>query len=173
MPIRTLLAAIVLGLLVAVPAMSHEEKAGELTISHPWSRATAPTQKAGAVFMTIHNAGTQADRLVGARSDDAELVQIHGHIRDGEMIRMRPVDGVVVPAGGSAELKPGGFHVMLIGLKGPLFEETTIPLILEFERAGEVSIEAVVESAAARSSSGGDKMNDGKMDHGAHGMKKP
>jgi len=82
-------------------------------------------------------------------------------------MRMRPVDGIDVPAEGKAVLEPGGFHIMLINLKAPLFEETVIPLTLEFEKAGKVEIEAVVEAAGA----GGPSTGSGTMNHGggAHG----
>lgn len=170
--IRTVFAALALfALFVTTPATAHEEKSGDFTISHPWSRATAPSQKAAAVFMEIHNHGQTSDRLIGGASPDAERVEIHGHFRDGDIMRMRRVDGVEIPAGGSARLAPGGFHVMLMGLKGPLLEETVIELILTFEKAGEVEIEAVVEAAgAAGTSAAGEKMNhDGHGDHGSHG----
>ena len=109
-------------LFLSSPAWAHEEKSEHLTITHPWSRATAPSQKVGAVFMTIKTNGNTPDRLIGAQSPDAEDVQIHGHMMDGDVMRMRPVDGIVIPADGEAVLEPGGFHIMLIGLKAPLFE---------------------------------------------------
>ncbi|MBT5569601.1 MAG: copper chaperone PCu(A)C [Alphaproteobacteria bacterium] len=147
-----------------LPANGHEEKSENFTISHPWSRATAPSQKVGAVFMEIKNITGKEDRLIGASSPDAESTEIHGHIREGDIMRMRRVDGgIAVPANGSVKLVPGGFHIMLIGLNAPLLEETTIPLTLTFEHAGSVEIEAVVESAGASRSGGATKME--KMDH--------
>ncbi|MEP4377846.1 MAG: copper chaperone PCu(A)C [Alphaproteobacteria bacterium] len=159
-------------LFIAGPAGAHEEKSEHLTISHPWSRATAPSQKVGAVFMTIKTKGNNTDRLIGARSPDAETVQIHNHTMVDGVMRMRPVDGVTIPAEGEAVLEPGGFHIMLIGLKAPLFEETVIPLTLEFENAGKVEIEAVIEAAGARQPSAATKpmpsTNHG-AGHGTHG----
>ncbi len=152
-------------LFLSAPAWAHEEKSEHLTISHPWSRATAPSQKVGAVFMTIATNENKPDRLVGAESSDAETVQIHGHSMVDNVMRMRPVDGVPIPATGEAVLEPGGFHVMLIGLKTPLFEETVIPLTLVFENAGRVEIEVVVEAAGARRASG----NAAPMSSGDHG----
>jgi copper(I)-binding protein len=165
----TRIASVFLALLfLSSPALAHEEKSEHLTISHPWSRATAPSQKVGAVFMTITTNGNNTDRLIGAESPDAETVQIHNHTMVDGVMRMRPVDGVPIPATGEAVLEPGGFHVMLIGLKAPLFEETVIPLTLLFETAGRVEIEAVVEAAGAR------RTNDSAAPmpsggHGAHG----
>ena len=136
-------------LFISTPAWAGEEKSEHLTISHPWSRATAPSQKVGAVFMTIEPNGNNEDRLIGAASPAAETVQIHNHTMVDGVMRMRPVDGVDIPANGAAVLAPGGFHIMLIGLKAPLFEETVIPLTLEFEKAGKVEIEAVIKAAGA------------------------
>ncbi len=147
--IRTILAVVTI-LLTLAAAHAHEEKRGDLVISHPWTRATAASQKNGAMFMEIVNHSDDEDRLIGASSPEAETVEVHGHFKDGDVMRMRRLDGVDVPAGGSAYLAPGGYHVMLIGLNGPLLEETTINVTLEFERAGKVEIEAIVESAGYR-----------------------
>jgi len=161
--------AIFLSLLfLTTPAWAHEEKSEHLTISHPWSRATAPSQKVGAVFMKISTNGANEDRLIGAESPDAETVQIHGHTMVNDVMRMRPVDGVVIPATGEAVLAPGGFHIMLIGLKAPLFEETVIPLTLIFEKAGKVEIEAVIEAPGARKASGDAKATMPAGGHGGH-----
>lgn len=157
-------------LFLASPAWAHEEKSEHLTISHPWSRATAPSQKVGAVFMKISTNAETEDRLIGAESPDAETVEIHGHTMDGDVMRMRPVEGVDIPATGEAILAPGGFHIMLIGLKAPLFEETVIPLTLIFEKAGKVEIEAVIEAAGARqASSEGAEAMPAPAGHGGHG----
>jgi copper(I)-binding protein len=149
------------------PALAHEEKSEHLTISHPWTRATAPTQKTGVVYMEISANASKPDRLIGAFSPDAEITQIHGMQQDGDILRMRTVEAVEIPAEGKAELKPGGTHIMLIGLKAPLFEETVIPLTLTFERAGKVEIEAVVEAPAARAASSPGQEKSGM--HSGHG----
>jgi copper(I)-binding protein len=148
-----------------ISASAHEEKSETLTISHPWTRATAPTQKAGAVFMKIRSENSEADRLIGVSAPDAEQASLHTHIRDGDVMRMRPVEGIDVPAEGEATLEPGGLHIMLIGLKGPLFEETTIPLTLVFEKAGKVQIDVVVEEAGAQAAS-----QETMQSHDKHGM---
>lgn len=136
-------------------ATAHEEKTDNLTIVHPWSRATAPSQKVGAVFMEIKNRTGKEDRLIGAWSPDSDKTEIHGHVREGDIIRMRRVEGgITIPAKGSVKLAPGGFHIMLIGLKVPLLEETTIPMTLTFEQDGPFEIEVVVESAGSRGNSG-------------------
>lgn len=151
-PLRCL--ALIVALTTLAPAaFAHEEKSEHLRISQPWTRATASTQKAGAVYMKISTNGSEPDRLIGASSPKAEITQIHGMKQDADILRMRAVEAVEIPADGEAELKPGGTHIMLIGLKAPLFEKTVISLTLIFERAGEVEIEAVVEAPAARAAS--------------------
>ncbi len=121
---------------------------GHLTIDTPWSRATSA--QAGGAFMMIHNGGHHGDRLIGAESDLAGRVQVHMTIMEDGVMRMRHAeDGVEVPAGGMAELKPGGFHVMLMGLKQPLEEGASFPVTLIFERAGEVTVEVQVRAAGA------------------------
>ena len=147
----------------AALAQAHEHKQGPLTVVHPWSRATAPSQKAGGVFLRIENASDQPDRLIGVESEMAEAASMHAMIRDGDVMKMRPVSGGVdVPANGHVDLAPGGKHVMLIGLRERLVKDSTIPLTLIFERAGRFEILAVVEAAGSRgpaSASG----------HGQHG----
>ena len=153
---------------VATLADAHEHKQGPLTVVHPWSRATAPSQKAGSVYLRIENTSDQPDRLVGVESELADVTSLHTIIRDGDVIKMRPVKGgIAVPANGHVLLAPGGVHVMLIGLREQLIKETTIPLILVFERAGRIEIEAVVDSAGARGPRTADA--DGGQDHGQHG----
>lgn len=132
-------------------AQTPEFKQGPLTIVQPWSRATAPSQKTGGVFLRIENAGGQPDRLIGVESEIADTASLHVMIRDGDIMKMRPVEGgVEVPANGHVVLAPGGRHVMLIGLRQRLIKASTVPLTLIFERAGRVEIEAIVEAAGSR-----------------------
>jgi copper(I)-binding protein len=104
----------------------------------------------GAGFMTIRTAGPAADRLVAARAAIARVVELHTHVRDGDVMRMRPVPAIDVPAGGTVMLQPGGLHLMLIGLTASLEQGATVPVTLVFERAGEIAVELRVESAGAR-----------------------
>jgi hypothetical protein len=97
-------------------------------------------------FMVIRNKGSEADRLVKAESDVAEVVEIHlSEMKDGVMT-MRQVDGVEIPANGQAELKPGSYHVMLIGLKRDLVAGEKIQLKLTFEKGGSLEVEAEVRA---------------------------
>ncbi len=128
------------------------QEAGPITIIQPWTRA-AGANATGAGFMTIRNAGA-VDRLVAARSAAARTVELHTHIRDGDVMRMRPVAAIEIPAGQTATLAPSGFHLMLIGLVAPLRPGERVPVTLTFERAGEVTVQLIVERAGARGPSG-------------------
>jgi len=151
--IRSLALMAVLAVLAnaAVPAQAQEPKQGPLTVVQPWSRATAPSQKTGGVFLRIENASSQPDRLIGVETEMADTASLHAMIHDGDVMKMRPVEGgISVPANGHAELAPGGNHVMLIGLREQLVKDSTVPLTLIFERAGRIEIEAVIQAAGAR-----------------------
>ena len=115
-----------------------EAKLGDLAVSDAWVRATLPSQKTAAAYLTIANGGSAADRLISASSPAAERVEIHSIAVVDDVMTMRPVpDGLDVPAGGSVALTPGGaFHLMLIGAAEPLAEGAAVPMTLTFERAG-------------------------------------
>ena len=148
--LKTLLAAAALAALVAAPALAHDTKVGDLTITHPYARASAGPVKNGAAYFTVKNAGGGDDRLVGVKTSVAAKAELHTHLHDGGVMKMRPVEGgIPVPAGGEAVLEPGGHHVMLMGLNGPLFEGETIQLDLTFEKAGGVTIDVEVLGVAA------------------------
>jgi copper(I)-binding protein len=112
----------------------------QITVEKPWARATAPGAKVAGGYMLIRNAGA-ADRLVGASSPAAARVELHVHIHEGGVMKMREVKGYDVPAKGSFELKPGGAHLMFVEIKRPFKEGEKIPVRLRFEKAGEVSAE--------------------------------
>ena len=143
---RFMLAAALAGL-IASPALAHDYKLGSLAIAHPWARATVGA--VGGAYLSIENKGGAADRLIGASSPLAKTVEIHNHITDGEIMRMRQVDGVDLPAGGKVELKPGGYHIMLMGLGKPLKEGERFPLTLQFEKAGKIEVEIAVDKPGA------------------------
>jgi copper(I)-binding protein len=136
---------------IAAPALAHDYTLGDLRIGHPWTRAAGANAN-GAGFMTIRNTGGQPDRLVSASTPIARVVELHTHIREGEVMRMRPVQNIAVPAGQTVRLRPGGLHVMLIGLNEPLRQGQEVPLTLRFERAGEVNVMLAIESAGASGS---------------------
>lgn len=99
----------------------------------------------GGVFMVLRNEGGAADRLIAGQCDLAKAVEVHETTMDGGVMKMRPVEGgLEVPAGGQVELKPGGYHVMLIGLTQDLKVGDRFPLVLQFEESGTISVEAEV-----------------------------
>jgi len=121
-----------------------------LEVQEPWARATAGRAPNGAAYLTIVNPGVATDRLLGATAPVAKAVELHAHLMDGGVMRMREVSAIEIHPGEPAMLRPGGLHVMLIGLKEPLKEGTTFPLTLRFERAGEMVVPVRVLGVAAR-----------------------
>lgn len=129
----------------AVPSLASSYRSGSLTVDSPWARETAAGQSAGGAFLIISNKGRQADRLVSATSPAAREVQIHTMSMDGGVMRMRQLkQGIEIPAGKTVELKPGGYHIMLMGLKQPLSRGSSVPLTLTFQKAGQVRVELAV-----------------------------
>lgn len=141
------LAAACLALAIAaVPAIGHEYKVGTLTIHHPWTKATAPGAKVAGGYVEFVNAGTEADRLLGGSFAEAERFEIHEMTMEGDVMKMAEVaGGLPIPAGETVALKPGGYHIMLMGLKRALTEGEKIAGTLQFERAGTVQVEFKVE----------------------------
>jgi copper(I)-binding protein len=99
-----------------------------------------------AAYMTIRNTGSAPDKLIKAGGDVAGSIELHTMIEENGMMQMRPVEGgIEIPAGGEVQLKPGGFHVMLIGITRDLKQGEMVKLTLEFEKAGSVTIDAPVQ----------------------------
>jgi copper(I)-binding protein len=139
--------------LFAAPALAEGIKAGDLTIEKPWARATPKGADVGAAYVEIRNAGGDADKLTGGSADFAN-VEIHEMSMQGNVMQMRELkDGLAIPAHGDVKLSPGGYHLMLTGLKHPLVRGETAKVTLTFERAGAVTIEFPVVGIGA---SGGD-----------------
>lgn len=115
-----------------------------IVVEEGWVRVVPPVSKMSAAFMVIRNEGDESDYLVGARSEVAKVVEIHRTFMEDGVMKMRKLERVPVPAGGSVELKPGGIHVMLIGLKKTLKSGQTVEITLIFKKSGEVSIEVPV-----------------------------
>lgn len=156
--------AIAVTFLASAPAGADAMKHDGVKVQHAWARASAGAAKAGAAFMTLVDMGHHGDRLVAAESDLASRTELHTHIMDGGVMKMRQVDGIDVPAGAKAELQPGGFHIMFMGLKKPLVEGETLPLTLIFEKAGRVHVDFTVQGVAAKAAADG---------HGNHGAGMP
>ena len=116
------------------------------TATGAWARATPPELTVGAAYLTL-TGGTKGDRLVGVKTPRASMVQIHVTVDSNGVAGMREVDGIDVPAGRTVALAPGGTHLMLMGLDGPLVAGQDLPLTLEFEHAGRIEVVAKVRSA--------------------------
>ena len=153
-----LLALLLMSLSGAVMAQSATD---EVTISGAYVRAVPPGQPNSASFMQASNAGSAAHALIGGSSPAAEVVELHTHTMEGGMMRMRQVDKIDIPAGGSVSLQPGGLHVMLIGLKQKLAPGEDVPLTLKFEDGSEVTLQAPVKKL---------QMKMKPMDHGSMGQ---
>lgn len=132
--------------LMASAALAHGHQVGSLSIQHPWSRETAAGQAVGGGFLTITNAGGRDDLLVSGSSPVAAEVQLHTMSMDGGIMRMRQMtDGIAIPAKGAVELRPGGFHIMFMGLKRQLKQGEHFPVTLRFQRAGRVTVQFTVQ----------------------------
>lgn len=123
---------------------------GEATGGMGHSHGSESTEYGGtaansAVYMKLVNRGAQADRLISAQADVCKTVELHETVMQGDVMQMRPVaNGIEVPANGSVELKPGGLHVMLIGLTKDLNPGDKFPVTLQFEKAGTITVQAEV-----------------------------
>jgi copper(I)-binding protein len=132
-------------------AQAQEYKAGSLTITHPWVRATPGGAQVGGGFLTITNTGSAPDRLLGSTLSGADRVEVHVTSNEGGISRMRPVEGgVEIKPGETVTLAPGSYHLMLMGLKGPYIDGEQVKGTLLFERAGTVPVEFEVRPVGAK-----------------------
>ncbi|MCU7843691.1 MAG: copper chaperone PCu(A)C [Candidatus Thiodiazotropha sp. (ex Monitilora ramsayi)] len=127
-----------------------------VAIADAYVRAVPPGQPNSASFMSVKNNSGTHHALVSGSSPAAEAVELHTHTMEGGMMRMRQVEKIDLPAGESVDLKPGGLHVMMIGLKQKLIPGESVPLTLKFEDGSEVMIDAPVRKL---------QMKMKKMDH--------
>jgi len=128
-----------------------EHKHHSIKASAAWTRATVKTAKVGGGFISIKNTGDHADRLIGGTASFANDVQLHTMKIVDDVARMRALpDGVVIPAGAQVVLKPGGDHVMFMGLKEQLKEGEHRSVTLTFEKAGEIEVTFKVNALAAK-----------------------
>jgi copper(I)-binding protein len=148
---KTLLrASALVPMVLAVAASAHEIVAGSIRIGHPWAPMTVSGQVNGGAYMKLQNNGATPDRLIGASTAAADHVELHSMKLDGDVMRMREVDAIDVPPGGLVELKPGGLHLMLVGLKAPLKQDEKVPMTLRFEKAGEVKVDLKIDRPQPR-----------------------
>ncbi len=134
----------------------------QVTVKEAWVRATVPQQKATGAFMQLQSA--QDTKLVGAQSPVAGVVEVHEMAMDGGVMKMRAVRALPLPAGKTVELKPGGYHVMLMDLKGQVKDGDTVPVTLTVE-GKDGKRQDIEVKAPARGMSPQPAM---KHDHGDH-----
>ena len=147
-------AALMLALFVA-SAAADEVKAGDLVITQAWSRATPGGAKIAGGYLTIENKGAAADRLIGGAGDVAAKIEVHEMATKDGVMTMRPLDkGLAIEPGKTVKLAPGGYHLMMMDLKGPLKQGDKVPLTLEFEKAGKVNLSLDVQGVGAQGPAG-------------------
>ncbi|NVM78567.1 hypothetical protein FHW83_004395 [Duganella sp. SG902] len=125
-------------LMAALPALA------QVTVGEPWVRATVAAQKATGAFMTLTSA--QNVKLVGVSSPAAGVVEVHEMKMENDMMRMRQIPALDLPAGKPVKLAPGGYHLMLLDLKQPLKDGDKVALTLEIEDAQKVRSKVVVDA---------------------------
>jgi periplasmic copper chaperone A len=128
---------------------AHEFKIADIRIGHPYARATTQGQTNGGAYLSLENSGADDKLLSVDAATVAGRAELHQMAMEGDVMKMRQVDGVEVTKGKPVTLKPGGYHVMLLGLKAPLKEGDKFPMKLKFEKAGEVTVTVNVEKAGA------------------------
>ncbi len=119
----------------------------DVQITNAWARATPGGAQTAAAYVTVES--PTGDRLTGASTPAAQKTELHEMTMEGNVMKMRPVEGIDLPAGKPVTLKPGGYHIMLTGLAKPLKEGETFPLTLDFAKAGAKQVNVTVEKVGS------------------------
>ena len=136
-------------------ARAEEVKAGDLVITQAWSRATPNGAKIAGGYLTIENKGSAPDRLIGGSGDIAGKVEVHEMAVNNGVMTMRPLDsGLTIEPGKTVKLAPGGYHLMMFDLKSQLKQGDKVPVTLEFEKAGKVTLSLDVQGVGAQAPAG-------------------
>jgi len=150
--------------LFSAPLQAQEVRAGDLVITQAWSRATPGGAKIAGGYLTIENKGASPDRLLKGTADISGKIEVHEMAMNNGVMTMRQLDkGLAIEPGKTVKLAPGGFHLMLMDLKGALKQGDKVPVTLEFEKAGKVQLSLDVQGVGAQAPAGG---------HDHSGMKK-
>lgn len=136
--------ALAASLVVASAALA---QTNQLEVSNAWARATPGKAENGAAYLTIQS--PTADRLLSVSAPVAKKAELHTMSMEGMVMKMRPLADLDIPAGQPVTLKPGGQHVMLLGLDAPLREGQSFPLTLTFEKAGTRTVTVAIEKPGA------------------------
>ena len=145
------IAATAIAIFISASAMAADFRVGSLEIMGPWSRATPKGASTAIGYMTIRNNGTTPDRLIGGSVDFASGFQLHSMTMENDVSKMRELKSVDIGPGQTIEFKPGGSHVMFVGVKHPLSQGEHVKGTLIFEHAGTVQIEYDVQGIGAQS----------------------
>jgi len=149
--ITTLAFVLALGALASA-ALAQQATGNGIEVVHAWARATPGKAQTGAAYASIVNRGSTPGRLVAVSSPVAEKADLHEDKVEDGIMKMRSLGALTIAPGQSAELKPGGDHIMLMGLKRPLRQGESFPMVLTFEKAGAVNVTVSVEKPGAMGS---------------------
>lgn len=153
--------------MLLVPAMAHDYTVGALKIERPWARATPKGAGIGGGYLTVTNTGSTPDRLVGGSSAVSKGFEVHEMSMDNGVMKMRMLPkGLEIKPGETVTFKPGGYHVMFVGLHHQLMPGQHFKATLQFEHAGNVDVEFAVEGLGAMKpdSAAGGAAHDSKPD---------
>ena len=142
------------------PATADDGRIGTMAVSRPWARATPGMVRTGAVYLTMSNHGAAMDRLVAISTPVAGKAELHTAVMENNIMKMRRLSAIEVHPGEPSVLRPGGMHVMLMGLRAPLREGDVFPLMLRFEKAGRLEVRVEVGKIGA--------MQPGQNHHDGH-----
>ena len=144
------LSTILASLMVSLALTAGTARAdGGIRIDDAWARATPPSAKTGAIYLTITNTGSAPDTLQSVSSPAADKTELHQMKMDNGVMKMTAVPSITIPPGKSVVLAPNGYHVMLVGLKSPLKEGGTVPVTLSFAHAGQQQAMAAIAKIGA------------------------
>jgi copper(I)-binding protein len=157
--------ALVIGINTGIHAAHAQSPAtGAIEVTQAWARPTVEGQQGGGGFLKITNKGKADDKLIGASAPVAERMELHTMTMENNVMRMREIKEIVVKAGETVELKPGGLHVMFMGLKQPMAKDSKVPVTLVFEKAGKLTVQFAVQPRAPEGSTAAEAQHG----HGAH-----
>lgn len=162
--LRTATTALFAALLAVSSAPTFAAGAADaITVADAYVRMAPPGATTTGAFMVIKNAGDKAVKVVKADNPASKITELHTHLNEGGMMKMRPVKDIEIKAKSETVLKPGGLHVMLIDLKAPLKEGESVAITLGFDDGSSKQVNAAVKKPM-----GSAPMMDKMMDHGAH-----
>ncbi len=143
-------AALLLTLCLSSLAITAVKAGSPLHTENAYVRAVPPMQTVSAAFMTVRNTTANSRDIVGAESPAADITELHTHTMKDGMMRMRPIEKIALPAGQDVQLKPGGLHIMLIGLKQKLVPGENVAVTLVLDDGSKTTVNATVKKLAMK-----------------------